>query len=95
MEKFIKNLEAQGFKSNAPEGHDYNYAWFGLSEDERGKVVFTKGDKTVTIERLPNAGGLGKHITIKQAGKELLFTPTGDIPSEAFMKDFFEAKTAK
>jgi hypothetical protein len=95
MEKFIKSLEAAGFKSDAEEGHDFGYAWAGISEDTRKKITFTKGDKTVIIERVPNAGGQGKHITIKQGGKELLFTNTGDVPSSTFMKEFFEAKPAK
>jgi hypothetical protein len=90
MKQFVDALRKGGFKADVPDDHDFERGWFGIIGD-KGKITFTSGNKTVVLERKPQPG-MGKNITLKRDGKEVLFTPTGDIPPEDLLTEFINLK---
>lgn len=100
MKQLTDQLLDLGFHETSADGKskvakaDASSEWSHVQAKEGKTTVFQKGAKKVEFKHVQTGSVGQRHITFKDGDREILFTNTGDLPSEEFVKTFAEEKTA-
>lgn len=99
MKQLVESLTTNGFHEVTSKGakvaqKEASTDWQHVAAKEGGATTFQKGKKKVVFKNVPSGLTTQRHIEFVDGDRQLSFTNSGDLPTEEFLKSFYEESEA-